>query len=113
MTARALSAMHSDVAQGWTVADLARLCGVSRSSFAARFRKVVGIGPTEYLLQWRMALAKNELRRGERSSSEIAFAIGFGSSSAFSTAFTRAIGCSPKRFSISARHESVIAVSAP
>ncbi len=98
VTARALTAMHNDVAHGWTVAELARLCGVSRSSFAVRFRDVVGTGPIDYLLHWRMALAKDELRRGDRSSGEIALAIGFQSSSAFSTAFTRAIGYSPKRY---------------
>lgn len=85
ITARALSRMHKDIAHGWTVADLARFC------------KVVGTSPMEYLLQWRMALAKDELRREERSCGEIATAIGFGFS-AFSTAFTRAMGCSPKRF---------------
>jgi AraC-like DNA-binding protein len=54
-----------------------------------------------------MALAKDELRSGKRSIGEIAFAIGFQSSSAFSTAFTRAVGCSPKRFAVSSRrHEN-------
>jgi AraC-like DNA-binding protein len=103
VTARALSAIHRDVAYGWTVSRLARLCGVSRSTFATRFRKVVGTGPIEYLQQWRIALAKDDLRRRTRSIGEIALAIGFQSSSAFSTAFTRVVGCSPKRFAYSAR----------
>lgn len=103
VTARALSAMHRDVAHDWTVSGLARLCGVSRSTFAARFRQIVGTGPIEYLLHWRMALAKDELRRGSQSIGEIALAIGFQSSSAFSTAFSRAVGSSPKRFAVSAR----------
>ncbi len=103
VTTRALSAMHRDVAHDWTVSDLARLCSVSRSTFATRFRRIVGRGPIEHLLHWRMALAKDELRRGTRSIGEIALAIGFQSSSAFSTAFTRAVGCSPKRFAASAR----------
>jgi AraC-like DNA-binding protein len=98
ITARALAAMHGEVARDWTVSDLARLCGISRSTLAGRFRKIVGTGPIEYLLHWRMAVAKDELRRGTRSIGEIALAIGFLSSSAFSTAFTRAVGCSPKRF---------------
>jgi hypothetical protein len=59
------------VAHGWTVSSLARLCGVSRSTFAARFRAIVGTGPIEYLLHWRMALAKDELSRGTRSIGEI------------------------------------------
>ncbi len=98
ITARALLAMHEKVAHDWTVASLARLCGVSRSTFAAHFRDVIGIGPIEYLLRWRMALAKDELRRGKRSIGEIALAIGFQSSSAFSTAFTKAEGVSPRAF---------------
>jgi AraC-like DNA-binding protein len=102
VTACALSAMHRDVTRDWTVSILARLCGVSRSTLAVRFREIVGMAPIEYLQHWRMALAKDELRRGTRSIGEIAFAIGFQSSSAFSTAFTRAVGCSPKRFAASA-----------
>jgi AraC-like DNA-binding protein len=98
ITMQALSAMHRDVAYGWTVAGLAKLCGVSRSTFATRFRQVVGTGPIEYLMHWRMALAKDQLARGARGIGEIGLAIGFQSSSAFSTAFTREVGCSPKRF---------------
>ena len=98
ITLRALSAMHADIASDWTVARLARLSGLSRSSFAARFREIVGMGPIEYLLSWRMALAKDELRKGTRGIGEIAFAIGFKSPSAFSTAFSKSVGCSPKRF---------------
>jgi AraC-like DNA-binding protein len=98
MIARALSAMHADVAHAWTVSELARLCGVSRSTLASRFRKVVGTGPIEYLQKWRITLAKDELRQGTRSIGEIALAIGFRSSSAFSTAFSQAAGCSQKQF---------------
>jgi AraC-like DNA-binding protein len=95
--------MHKDVAQGWTVSDLARLCGVSRSTFAARFRKVVGMGPIEYLQHWRIALAKDGLRSGKQTIGEIALAVGFRSSSAFSTAFSRVVGCSSKSFAVSVR----------
>lgn len=98
VTARALAAIHRDVAHGWTLDELARLCAVSRSAFAARFRAVVGAAPISYLLHWRMALAKDALSRGDRRIDEIAFAIGFQSASAFTTAFTRAVGCSPRRF---------------
>ncbi|HYY30929.1 MAG TPA: helix-turn-helix transcriptional regulator [Chthoniobacterales bacterium] len=77
------------------------LCGVSRSTFAHRFRVTVGMGPIEYLQRWRMALAKDDLIQGKRSVGEIALAIGFQSSSAFSTAFSRAMGCSPKQFATS------------
>jgi AraC-like DNA-binding protein len=99
VAANALAAMHGNVAHDWTVASLARRCSVSRSTFAAHFRKIVGVGPIDYLLRWRMTLAKDELRRGTRSIGEIALAVGFQSSSAFSTAFTKAVGCSPSSFS--------------
>jgi len=96
--ARSLSAMHGEVAGKWTVAKLARLSGVSRSTFATRFRTVMGIGPIEYLANWRIALAKDELSSGTKTIGEIAQSVGFHSSSAFSTAFTRAVGFSPKWF---------------
>ena len=98
IAARALTAMHQNVAHDWTVMDLARLCGVSRSTFAARFSKVVGTGPKEYLLRWRMALAKDHLQRRDLTSGEIALAVGFKSSSAFSTAFKRVVGTAPKHY---------------
>lgn len=98
ITARAISAMHADVARDWTVAGLARSCNVSRSTFAAHFRKVVGVGPIDYLSRWRMTVARDELRHGTKTIGEIALAIGFQSSSAFSTSFTKAMGCSPRQF---------------
>jgi AraC-like DNA-binding protein len=98
VTAPALSAMHGDIARDWTVSSLARLCGVSRSKFATRFRDIVGMAPIPYLQHWRMAHAKDELRLGTKSIGTIALAMGFQSLSAFSTAFTRVVGCSPRRF---------------
>ncbi|MGJ5816545.1 AraC family transcriptional regulator [Paludibaculum fermentans] len=98
--AKSLSAMHHEVARTWTVAELARISGVSRSTFATRFRAVMGLSPIEYLANWRIALAKDELSCGTKTIGEIALSVGFHSSSAFSTAFTRAVGCSPKRFAI-------------
>jgi AraC-like DNA-binding protein len=98
VTARAIAAMHEDVARDWTVAALAKLCGVSRSGFATRFSKVVGVGPRRYLLEWRIALAKDELQGGAKSIAQIAFAVGFQSSSAFSSAFAREVGVPPTQF---------------
>ncbi len=98
--AKSLSAMHHEVTRVWTVAGLAKLCGVSRSTFATRFRTVMGVAPIEYLTDWRIALAKDELSYGTKTIGEIAMSVGFHSSSAFSTAFARVVGCSPKRFAI-------------
>jgi AraC-like DNA-binding protein len=98
VTAKALAALHGDVAREWTVDALAKLCHVSRSTFAGRFRAIVGMAPIDYLLNWRMAIAKDALSRGTKSVGEIAFDIGFQSPSAFTTAFTRVIGCPPTHF---------------
>ncbi len=98
VAAKAIRAMHENVGQEWTVESLARLCGVSRSAFATRFRDIVGIAPISDLLRWRMALAKEALKSGTAGVEEIAFSIGYKSASAFSTSFTRAVGCSPSRF---------------
>jgi transcriptional regulator GlxA family with amidase domain len=58
--ARVLPAIHEDVRARWTVADLAGIAGMSRSGFAARFNKVMGCAPIEYLARWRIAIAKHE-----------------------------------------------------
>ncbi|WP_454683831.1 AraC family transcriptional regulator [Ancylobacter moscoviensis] len=96
--ARALRALHADVRAGWTVADLARIAGQSRSAFAARFGEVLGCGPIEYLARWRMALAKDALIRGTKTLEGIADEIGYESASAFSTAFRKRLGCPPGKF---------------
>ena len=109
VVAKALSAMHHEVARAWTVAGLAKLCGVSRSTFATRFRDVMGVGPIEYLTAWRIAVAKDKLRYGAETVGEIAMSVGFQSSSAFSTAFSRIAGCSPKQFAKDTSRESLAA----
>ena len=94
----ALRAMHADVAHRWTLKELASISCMSRSAFAASFKNQVGTAPLEYLIEWRMSLARDALRRGTRSISELAFAIGYESESAFSTAFRRVVGSSPRQF---------------
>jgi AraC-like DNA-binding protein len=101
--ARALRRMHDDVAHRWTVADLARTAGMSRAAFAERFARKVGMPPMEYLLEWRIAIAKDVLRRERTPLTEVAEMIGYQSASAFSTAFTRHAGCSPSGFARSMR----------
>ena len=98
VAARALPAMHRQLAKSWTAERLARLCGCSRSAFNQRFSRVVGVAPMRYLQRWRTAVAKDELREGQRSIAQIAHLVGFQSGGAFSTAFTRAVGCSPSNF---------------
>lgn len=96
--ARALRAMHAEVRTNWTVAALARIAGLSRSAFAARFVLGLGCGPIEYLARWRMALAKDALMHGTKTLDRIADEIGYGSASAFSTAFRKRLGCPPGTF---------------
>lgn len=96
--ARALLAIHSDVGARWTVAALARIAGMSRSAFAARFGETLGCAPIEYLARWRMAIARDALARGRGPLDRIASEIGYESASAFSTAFRRRLGCSPGSF---------------
>ena len=94
----ALRAMHADVAHRWTLQELAGISRMSRSAFAAAFKNQVGTAPLEYLIQWRMSLARDALRRDTRSISELAFATGYESESAFSTAFRRVVGSSPQQY---------------
>ncbi|MGC8731902.1 MAG: AraC family transcriptional regulator [Halothiobacillaceae bacterium] len=96
--ATALGAMHGDIRRAWTVGDLARAAGMSRSAFFDRFLRTVGVTPMEYLLTWRMAVAKDLLRSGGVALDEVAGRIGYGSASTFSTAFSRHMGMPPGRF---------------
>ena len=94
----ALRKMHESPAASWTVAELSKQAGLSRSTFFERFSRAVGVAPMEYLLSWRMALAKNLLRRNEVSIGEIAERVGYSSQSTFTVAFTRLVGSPPTRF---------------
>ncbi|GAA4671419.1 MULTISPECIES: AraC family transcriptional regulator [Amycolatopsis] len=96
--AAALRALHADVRRPWTVAQLAATARLSRSVFAERFAERVGVTPIEYLLAWRMALAREALVRGDRTIDGIAHELGYGSASAFSNAFRRVTGVSPGRY---------------
>jgi AraC-like DNA-binding protein len=95
--AAALGALHADPARSWTVASLAAAAHLSRSVFAERFSARVGRTPISYLLAWRMALAKDALARG-RTIDEVARTVGYGSASAFATAFRRFTGVAPGRY---------------
>ncbi len=94
----AIRRMHEDPRNGWTVEQLANEAALSRSVFFDRFRKAVGVSPMAYLLSWRMALAKNLLRRGDGGVKEVAERVGYGSASSFSVAFTRFVGVPPAHY---------------
>lgn len=96
--APAIRQMHGQLARSWTMAQLAKAAGLSRSSFFDRFTRTVGMPPMEYLLAWRMAVARDLLRREEVGIAEVAERVGYASASTFSTAFSRHVGQSPSRF---------------
>lgn len=95
---QSLRAMHARPGNAWTVPQLANEAGLSRSAFFTRFNHIVGGPPMTYLLNWRMTLAKHMLRSGSYGIGEIARRIGYGSASAFSTAFTRHVGWPPRHY---------------
>lgn len=97
----ALRHIHEHPAMPWTVAQLAKEAALSRSVFFDRFRRAVGVAPMEYLLHWRMALAKDLLRRKQGGIADIAERVGYSSASTFSVAFARHVGVPPAAF---ARH---------
>jgi AraC-like DNA-binding protein len=96
--AASIRGMHEHPTRAWTVADLAKEAALSRSTFFERFNRAVGVAPMEYLLTWRMALAKDLLRRNESRVAEIAERVGYSSASTFSVAFTRHVGRPPTQY---------------
>ncbi len=93
----AINAIHECPSQRWTLEDLAGHAGMSRSTFALRFKSTVGTSPMEYLTQWRMLLAADRLTNSTDAISAISLSLGYESESAFSTAFKRVMGCSPRQ----------------
>lgn len=96
--AAAIRAMHAQPTRAWKVAELAKEAALSRSAFFERFSRAVGVAPMEYLLAWRMVLAKNLLRRNEGGVAEVAERVGYSSASTFSVAFTRHVGRPPTHY---------------
>lgn len=95
----AMRLMHENPARAWTVEELATQAALSRSAFFNRFHRAVGLRPMEYLLAWRMALAKNLLRRHDAPAiADVAERVGYSSASTFSTAFSRHVGQAPGRY---------------
>jgi len=95
---KALALLHRSPAQPWTIADLAREAGTSRSALAERFRHYLGEPPMSYLTRWRLQLGARMLRSSSRSVAEIAAEVGYESESAFNRAFKREFGVPPARF---------------
>ncbi|HMF65604.1 MAG TPA: AraC family transcriptional regulator [Edaphobacter sp.] len=94
----ALNLMHRSPGRRWTLGNLTLATGMSRSAFSARFKRLVGTGPLDYLRRWRMQLAAKELHKNTETVSSIAFSLGYESESAFGNAFNRVMGKAPKRY---------------
>jgi AraC-like DNA-binding protein len=93
----ALACMHEEPERAWTLQSLAERVGMSRSIFALRFKQTAGATPMEYLTRWRMLLAGEKLKTSTDPIAAIACSLGYDSESAFSKAFRRVLGCSPRQ----------------
>jgi AraC-like DNA-binding protein len=95
---QSLALRHKEPAYPWTVANLARRVGLSRTRLAERFRHFLGEPPMAYLAQWRLKLGAEILQSTEDSVAEVAAAVGYGSEAAFNRAFKRQFRCPPAQF---------------
>jgi AraC-like DNA-binding protein len=95
---KALAFLHDDPSRDWTVEDLARKVGLSRTRFAERFRHFIGDSPMAYLKKWRLKVGAEALLSTDKSVAEIAGAVGYGSESAFNRAFKLEYGSPPAVF---------------
>ncbi|MGZ5714802.1 MAG: AraC family transcriptional regulator [Caldimonas sp.] len=100
----ALNALHSKPSHAWTLDELARTAGASRSVLAERFQDLVGSSPMQYLTQWRMLLAANLLSGSNAPLTSIAQDVGYQTDTAFSRAFRREYGAPPATWR---RHHAV------
>lgn len=107
--APALRLMHQQPARAWHLEELAYAVAMSRTTFAVRFKQVVGVAPLAYLAQWRMRLAERALRSSNISVAALADSLGYASESAFSNAFKRITGISPRHYRLGVRPAEVLA----
>ncbi len=95
---RALAAMKQDPARRWTVADLARIAGLSRAPFARRFERTMGAPPLRYLTELRLRRAATRLVTTDAGLAAIAIDVGYATEFSFAKAFKRAFGVAPGMF---------------
>jgi AraC-like DNA-binding protein len=100
---RALALMHRRPAHPWTLADLAKESGISRSVLAERFRQFMNQPPMAYLTRWRLQLGARLLATTSRSVADVAAEVGYESEAAFNRAFKRAFGAPPAKYRQQAR----------
>jgi transcriptional regulator GlxA family with amidase domain len=98
-----LALLHRDPSRPWTLEELAKAAGLSRSVLAERFQQYLGEPPIAYLTRWRHQLAAQRLAASSDGVARIAADVGYRSEAAFNRAFKRAFGLTPARFRGSAR----------
>jgi AraC-like DNA-binding protein len=92
---KTLALLHSDPARAWTVEELAKNVGLSRSALAERFNALIGAPPMQYLTRWRISLAAMRLRDSNAPITRVAADVGYESEGAFNRAFKRELGLPP------------------
>lgn len=92
---RTLSLLHEQPAHPWTIEELAKKIGMSRSALGERFKALIGVPPMQYLNRWRTSLAATQLRESDVSILRVATAVGYQSEAAFNRAFKREFGLPP------------------
>ncbi len=93
--ARAMTGIHDNPGENWTLEELANTAGMSRTAFSKRFREVVGFTPADYLAQWRMSIACKKISSGSESVATLADELGYQSETAFRRAFRKVTGHPP------------------
>jgi AraC-like DNA-binding protein len=95
---QALAHLHRDTAHPWTIDNLARKVGLSRTRLAERFQHFLGEPPMAYLIKWRLKLGAEMLQSSTDSVADVAAAVGYGSEATFNRAFKREFACPPGQF---------------
>ena len=92
---KVLALIHADFRHSWTVEELGRNVGLSRSALADRFTRLLGEAPMHYLAHWRLQIAAQRLRNTNATLASVAEEVGYESEAAFSRAFKKAYGKPP------------------
>lgn len=103
---KSIEAMHDAPGTQWSVAQMARISGMSRAVFALRFQDIMGVTPMDYLRSWRMHLARRDLAQGGTTISNLSRDLGYRSEAGFREAFRKSCGMSPQEFARTAARET-------
>jgi YesN/AraC family two-component response regulator len=95
---RAMGYIHEHYAEPISRDDVARHVGFSVRHLTRCFRQEVGVTPITYLNRYRVRQAKELLKAGEKSITEIALEVGFSSSGYFARVFRQEVGVSPSAY---------------